>query len=244
MIPLQCEALSHRGVGQLLETIDDVRQFANEHLRILGVIATMYDGRTTHARKVLAEVEERYGLPVFDPPVPKSVRFAEAPGLGCSVLQHAPSSRAPGPIALWRRRSLRQWRRCRQWSTGKVTRRPIRWANGLCSGCLRPPMPVRESTDPDAASPTALPVGKRALYSGARPESDSVRATSDNPLVDRGSFTVECERCRQVSRIGLLDLLIYQFPIGGWLPRGKFDRRMTCPSCRRRSWCSVSLRHD
>jgi chromosome partitioning protein len=96
VIPLQCEALSHRGVGQLLETIDDVRQFANEHLRILGVIATMYDGRTTHARKVLAEVEERYGLPVFDPPVPKSVRFAEAPGLGCSVLQHAPTSPGSG----------------------------------------------------------------------------------------------------------------------------------------------------
>jgi chromosome partitioning protein len=97
LIPLQCEALSHRGVGQLLETIDDVRQFANEHLRVLGVIATMYDGRTTHARAVLAEVEERYDLPVFQPPVPKSVRFAEAPGLGRSVLQHAPSS--PGASA-------------------------------------------------------------------------------------------------------------------------------------------------
>ncbi len=93
VVPLQCEALSHRGVGQLLETIDDVRQFANEHLRVLGVIATMFDGRTNHARKVLAEVEARYGLAVFDPPVPKSVRFAEAPGLGISVLQHAPSSR-------------------------------------------------------------------------------------------------------------------------------------------------------
>jgi chromosome partitioning protein len=92
LVPLQCEALSHRGVGQLLETIDDVCQFANEHLRVLGVIATMYDGRTNHARQVLAEVGERYGLPVFDPPVPKSVRFAEAPGLGLSVLQHAPSS--------------------------------------------------------------------------------------------------------------------------------------------------------
>jgi hypothetical protein len=94
------------------------------------------------------------------------------------------------------------------------------------------------------AETIALPVGKRALYSGARPESDSVRVTSDNPLVDRGTFTVECQRCRQVSRIGLLDLLIYQFPLGGWLPRGKYDRRMTCPSCRRRSWCSVTLRHD
>jgi chromosome partitioning protein len=97
LVPLQCEALSHRGVGQLLETIDDVRQFANERLRVLGVIATMYDGRTTHSRQVLAEVEERYDLPVFHPPIPKSVRFAEAPGLGRSVLQHAPTS--PGATA-------------------------------------------------------------------------------------------------------------------------------------------------
>ena len=97
LVPLQCEALSHRGVGQLLETIEDVRQFANEKLRVLGVIPTMYDGRTTHARKVLAEVGERHGLPVFSPPVPKSIRFAEAPECGRSVLQHAPSS--PGAAA-------------------------------------------------------------------------------------------------------------------------------------------------
>jgi chromosome partitioning protein len=92
LVPLQCEALSHRGVGQLLETIEDVRQFANDRLSVLGVIATMYDGRTTHARRILGEVGERYGLRVFDPPVPKSVRFAEGPELGRSVLQHAPSS--------------------------------------------------------------------------------------------------------------------------------------------------------
>jgi len=97
LIPLQCEALSHRGVGQLLETIEDVRQFANDELGVLGVVATMYDGRTTHARKVLSEVGARYGLRVFEPPVPKSIRFAEAPELGRSVLQHAPSS--PGAAA-------------------------------------------------------------------------------------------------------------------------------------------------
>jgi chromosome partitioning protein len=97
IVPLQCEALSHRGVGQLLETIDDVRQFANERLRVLGVIPTMFDARTTHSRQVLSEVEERYNLPMFEPPVPKSVRFAEAPGLGKSVLQHAPTS--PGAVA-------------------------------------------------------------------------------------------------------------------------------------------------
>jgi chromosome partitioning protein len=97
IVPLQCEALSHRGVGQLLETIEDVRQFANEKLQVLGVIPTMFDARTTHSRQVLSEVEERYGLPLFQPSVPKSVRFAEAPGLGRSVLQHAPTS--PGAVA-------------------------------------------------------------------------------------------------------------------------------------------------
>ncbi len=97
LIPLQCEALSHRGVGQLLETIDDVRTFANADLGVLGVLATMYDGRTRHSRHVLDEVGRRYGLRVFDPPVPKSVRFAEAPEFGRSILEHAPDS--PGAAA-------------------------------------------------------------------------------------------------------------------------------------------------
>lgn len=97
LIPLQCEALSHRGVGQLLETVDDVRMFANAELVVRGVIATMYDDRTRHARSVLEDVRERYGLPVLDPPVRKSIRFAEAPANGRSILQHAPSS--PGAQA-------------------------------------------------------------------------------------------------------------------------------------------------
>ncbi len=97
LIPLQCEALSHRGVGQLLETIDDVRMFANADLQVRGVIATMYDERTRHSRAVLDDVKERYGLPVFDPPVRKSIRFAEAPLGGLCILQHAPNS--PGAEA-------------------------------------------------------------------------------------------------------------------------------------------------
>jgi chromosome partitioning protein len=97
LIPLQCEALSHRGVGQLLETIEDVRQFANEDLKVLGLLPTMFDGRTRHSRHVLDEVHTRYGLPVFEPAVPKSVRFAEAPEHGQSILQHSPD--APGSQA-------------------------------------------------------------------------------------------------------------------------------------------------
>jgi hypothetical protein len=95
---------------------------------------------------------------------------------------------------------------------------------------------------PTRGSTIALPVGKRALFSGARPEADSLVATSDNPLAERGSFTVECARCGQTAHVGALDLLIFQFPLGVWLPRGRFDHRMTCPSCRKRAWCSVTLR--
>ncbi len=97
LVPLQCEALSHRGVGQLLETIEDVRTFANADLSILGVIATMLDERTRHGRAVLQSVQERYGLAVIEPPVRKSIRFAEAPERGRCILEHAPSS--PGAEA-------------------------------------------------------------------------------------------------------------------------------------------------
>jgi chromosome partitioning protein len=97
IIPLQCEALSHRGVGQLLETVDDVRMFANADLEVRGVVATMYDERTRHGRAVLEDVKIRYGLTVLEPPVKKSIRFAEAPERGRCILQHAPSS--PGAEA-------------------------------------------------------------------------------------------------------------------------------------------------
>jgi chromosome partitioning protein len=94
LIPLQCETLSQRGVGQLLETIDDVRAYTNENLGVRGVIATMYDARTKLSASVIDEVRTRYGLEIIDPPVPKSVKVAEAPGRGRSVLSHASSSKA------------------------------------------------------------------------------------------------------------------------------------------------------
>ncbi|MGJ9423834.1 ParA family protein [Aeromicrobium sp. CF3.5] len=89
LIPLQAETLSHRGVGQLLDTIYDVKQFINPSLEILGVLPTMYDGRTKHARNVLAAISETYDLPVIEPAIPKSIRFAEAPAIGRSVLSTA-----------------------------------------------------------------------------------------------------------------------------------------------------------
>lgn len=90
IIPLQCEALSHRGVGQLVETLADIRHFTNPNLTITGVIPTMYDGRSRHAREVLADVGSRYDLPVLEPAVRKSIRFAEASQAGLSILSFAP----------------------------------------------------------------------------------------------------------------------------------------------------------
>lgn len=93
LIPMQCETLSHRGVRQLLDTVEDVRRLCNRQLKVIGVLPTMYDSRTNLARRTLADVEERYGLAVIRPPISKSVRFAEAPSAGRSVLSTASGSR-------------------------------------------------------------------------------------------------------------------------------------------------------
>jgi chromosome partitioning protein len=93
LIPFQAETLSDRGVGQLIETIDDVRNYTNEGLEVLGGVATMYDARTNLSKRVLEDVRETHGLNIIEPPVPRSVRVAEAPGDGVSVLAHAGRSK-------------------------------------------------------------------------------------------------------------------------------------------------------
>lgn len=93
IIPMQAEMLSHRGVGQLLDTVRDVRRLLNKKLEVIGILPTMYDGRSNHAREVLADLGERYGLPVLNPPIPRTVRFAEAPAIGRSVLDTARTSK-------------------------------------------------------------------------------------------------------------------------------------------------------
>ena len=86
IVPLQCETLAHRGVGQFLRTVTDVQQITNPDLRLLGALPTLYDSRTTHSRDVLLDVADRYNLMVLSPPIPRTVRFAEASASGSSVL--------------------------------------------------------------------------------------------------------------------------------------------------------------
>jgi chromosome partitioning protein len=93
LIPLQCETLSHRGVGQLLDTVRDVQRLTNPKLRVLGVLPTLYDARTNHAKQVVEDIKDRYQIQVLDPPIAKSIRFAEAPAAGRSVLTTAARTR-------------------------------------------------------------------------------------------------------------------------------------------------------
>jgi chromosome partitioning protein len=86
IVPLQCETLAHRGVGQFLRTVTDVQQITNADLQMLGALPTLYDSRTTHSRDVLLDVADRYDLAVLSPPIPRTVRFAEASASGASVL--------------------------------------------------------------------------------------------------------------------------------------------------------------
>jgi chromosome partitioning protein len=80
-------------VGQLLDTVHDVRRFTNRDLEVWGVLPTLYDGRTTHARTVLETISETYELDVVGPPIPKTIKFAEAPAAGRSILATSRSSK-------------------------------------------------------------------------------------------------------------------------------------------------------
>jgi chromosome partitioning protein len=76
-----------------LDTVHDVRRFTNKKLSVWGVLPTLYDGRTNHARAVLETISETYDLDVVEPPIPKSIRFAEAPAAGRSILATARKNR-------------------------------------------------------------------------------------------------------------------------------------------------------
>jgi chromosome partitioning protein len=97
LIPVQCETLSHRGVSQLLDTIGDVRRLTNRGLEVRGLIATMFDPRTRHSREVLRDLLSRYELPLIGPPVRKSIRFAESPTAGTTIV--GAGTEVPGAAA-------------------------------------------------------------------------------------------------------------------------------------------------
>lgn len=92
LIPLECEFFSLRGVALLMDTIDKVRERLNPDLTIVGILATMYDPRTLHAREVMARVVEAFGDTVFDAVISRTVRFPETTVAGEPITRWAPKS--------------------------------------------------------------------------------------------------------------------------------------------------------
>jgi chromosome partitioning protein len=94
IVPVQCEYLSLRGLVQLENTLAMVRENLNPHVSVEGIVPTMYDGRTLHAREAIEILEENFGELVFSTRIRKTVRYAEAPVKGSSVLKYDPTGAA------------------------------------------------------------------------------------------------------------------------------------------------------
>jgi chromosome partitioning protein len=94
IVPVQCEYLSLRGLVQLQNTLEMIRENLNPGVAIQGILPTMFDRRTLHSREAVEILEENFGELVFNTRIRKTVRFAEAPVKGQSVLAYDPTSEA------------------------------------------------------------------------------------------------------------------------------------------------------
>jgi chromosome partitioning protein len=88
IVPVQCEYLSLRGLIQLETTLAMIRENLNPDVRIKGILPTMFDARTLHAREAVEILQENFGELVFDTRIRKTIRYAEAPVKGTSVLKY------------------------------------------------------------------------------------------------------------------------------------------------------------
>jgi chromosome partitioning protein len=94
IVPVQCEYLSMRGLIQLQNTLSMIRENLNPDVDIAGILPTMVDSRTLHAKEAIQILEENFGDRVFGARIRKTIRFAEAPVKGMSVLKYDPSGTA------------------------------------------------------------------------------------------------------------------------------------------------------
>ena len=94
IVPVQCEYLSLRGLVQLENTMSMIRENLNPEVEIVGILPTMFDRRTMHAREAIEILRENFGDLVFNTRIRKTIRYAEAPVKGTSVLKYDPSGDA------------------------------------------------------------------------------------------------------------------------------------------------------
>src|SRR5262249_22120582 len=130
IVPVQCEYLSLRGLVQLENTMTMIRENLNPAVKIIGILPTMFDGRTLHSREAIEILQENFGDLVFDTRIRKTIRFAEAPVKGSSVLKYDPG----GPAADAYRRGGRGGQKA-----AKARRPPRGAARGAVKGDGAPP---------------------------------------------------------------------------------------------------------
>jgi chromosome partitioning protein len=96
IVPVQCEYLSMRGLVQLQNTLKMIQENLNPDVKIEGILPTMLDSRTVHAKEAVEILEENFGDLVFKSRIRKAIKFAEAPVKGASVLKYDPQGNAAG----------------------------------------------------------------------------------------------------------------------------------------------------
>jgi chromosome partitioning protein len=94
IVPVQCEYLSLRGLIQLENTLTMIRENLNPDVRIAGILPTMFDGRTLHSREAVEILQENFGDLVYETKIRKTIRYAEAPVKGTSVLKYDSKGKA------------------------------------------------------------------------------------------------------------------------------------------------------
>lgn len=93
IIPIQAEFYALEGLSQLVKTVQVVSRRMNPRLHILGILLTMFDGRTNLSLQVAEEVKKYFGSKVFRTVIPRTVKLSEAPSFGEPVLTYAPKSK-------------------------------------------------------------------------------------------------------------------------------------------------------
>ena len=94
IVPVQCEYLSLRGLAQLERTLQMIRENLNPDVYITGILPTMFDARTIHGREAIEILKETFGDRVFETVVRKTIKFAEAPVQGRSIIAYDPEGDA------------------------------------------------------------------------------------------------------------------------------------------------------
>ncbi len=92
LTPIQCEFFALEGLVKIVRVVEQIRNSGvNDHVRIAGIVMTMFDGRTNLSTQVVAEVREHFAEQAYETVIPRTVRLSEAPSFGKSIFEYAPN---------------------------------------------------------------------------------------------------------------------------------------------------------